>query len=163
MRGRIAATQTEVNFRTPPTMFSDQDTQANTAAAVAASSADSETAPNGAHTETNATGEGAAEQNAPASTEQSAPAATEPAEAVNTSPETPTVVTTEQAAPVAESHAVDPEAAAAAEEAAGSEEMSKLLEENDEKQEAAASHAAIEVKVVPYTEPAVALDLRRKP
>ncbi len=143
-------------------MFSDHDNQSNTAAAAAASSPDSESAPNGAHTETNATVEGAAEQNAPASTEQSAPAATEPAEAVNTSPETRSEATPEQAAPVAESHAADPEAAAAAEEAAGSEEMSKLLEEYDEKQEAAASHEVIEVKVVAYTEHGVVVDLGGK-
>ncbi len=143
-------------------MFSDHDNQANTAAAAAASSPDSESAPNGAHTETNATVEGAAEQNAPASTEPSAPAATEPAEAVNTSPETRSEATPEQAAPVAESHAADPEAAAAAEEAAGSEEMSKLLEEYDEKQEAAASHEVIEVKVVAYTEHGVVVDLGGK-
>src|SRR6266446_4995428 len=143
-------------------MFSDHDNQANTAAAAAASSPDSESAPNGAHTETNATVEGAAEQNAPASTEQSAPAATEPAEAVNTSPETRSEATPEQAAPVAESHTADPEAAAAAEEAAGSEEMSKLLEEYDEKQEAAASHEVIEVKVVAYTEHGVVVDLGGK-
>src|SRR5712691_11833321 len=162
MRGRIAATQTEVNFRRPTTMFSDHDNQANTAAAAAASSPDSESAPNGAHTETNATVEGAAEQNAPASTEQSAPAATEPNEPVNTSPETRSEATPEQAAPVAESHTADPEAAAAAEEAAGSEEMSKLLEEYDEKQEAAASHEVIEVKVVAYTEHGVVVDLGGK-
>ena len=143
-------------------MFSDHDNQANTAAAAAASSPDSESAPNGAHTETNATVEGAAEQNAPASTEQSAPAATEPNEPVNTSPETRSEATPEQAAPVAESHAADPEAAAAAEEAAGSEEMSKLLEEYDEKQEAAASHEVIEVKVVAYTEHGVVVDLGGK-
>ncbi len=143
-------------------MFSDHDNQANTAAAAAASSPDSESAPNGAHTETNATVEGAAEQNAPASTEQSAPAATEPNEPVNTSPETRSEATPEQAAPVAESHTADPEAAAAAEEAAGSEEMSKLLEEYDEKQEAAASHEVIEVKVVAYTEHGVVVDLGGK-
>jgi len=134
-------------------MFSDHDNQSN-AAAAAAPAPDSESVPNGAHTETNATVEGATEQNAPA--------ATEPAEAVNSSQERPAEATPEEAAPVAESLAADSEAAAAAEEAAGSEEMSKLLEEYDEKQEAAASHEVIEVKVVAYTEHGVVVDLGGK-
>src|SRR6267378_3319822 len=118
-------------------MFSDHDNLSNAAAAAPAS--ESETAPNSANPETNATVESAPE-----------PAAAPPtqlAEAVNALQETP---------------AADPETTAAAEEAAGSEEMSKLLEEYDEKQEAAASSEVIEVKVVAYTEHGVVVDLGGK-
>jgi len=118
-------------------MFSDHDNLSN--AAAAAPAPESETAPNSANPETNATVESAPE-----------PAAAPPtqlAEAVNALQETP---------------AADPETTAAAEEAAGSEEMSKLLEEYDEKQEAAASSEVIEVKVVAYTEHGVVVDLGGK-
>jgi small subunit ribosomal protein S1 len=134
-------------------MFSDHDNQSN--AAAAAPAPETESAPNSSQTETNSTVETAAEQ-------ATAPVATEHAEAMNTSPETPAAAPPEQAKPVAETHAADPEATAAAEEAAGSEEMSKLLQEYDEKQEAAASHEVIEVKVVAYTEHGVVVDLGGK-
>src|SRR5229473_833681 len=161
----MAATQSEVIFRRPTTMFSDHDNQTNAAAAPAP---ESETVPNNAHTETNSTVESAAEQTAPA-------AATETAEAAGAAPETPAAGTPQQsgastdstAARAAaeanrETHAADAESAAADEEAAGSEEMSKLLQEYDEKQEAAASHEVIEVKVVAYTEHGVVVDLGGK-
>src|SRR5229473_2586778 len=161
----MAATQSEVIFRRPTTMFSDHDNQTNAAAAPAP---ESETVPNNAHTETNSTVESAAEQTAPA-------AATETAEAAGAAPETPAAGTPQQsgastdstAAHAAaeanrETHAADAESAAADEEAAGSEEMSKLLQEYDEKQEAAASHEVIEVKVVAYTEHGVVVDLGGK-
>src|SRR5713226_8363626 len=153
MRGRVAATVSEVIFRRPTTMFSDHDNQSNAAAAAPAPEA--ETTPNSTHPETNSTVENASEQTSPA-------AATEHTEATIAGQETPIVATSEKAKPAAETHAADPEAAAAAEEAAGSEEMSKLLEEYDEKQEAAASHEVIEVKVVAYTEHGVVVDLGGK-
>jgi small subunit ribosomal protein S1 len=126
-------------------MFSDHDNLSNAAAAPAP---DSETAPNSANPETNATVESA--------TEQTAPPATEKTEAVNSGQVAP------PAAAVPEVHAADAEAAAAADEAAGSEEMSKLMEQYDEKQEAAASSEVIEVKVVAYTEHGVVVDLGGK-
>src|SRR4029077_14460352 len=90
--GRIAATQSEVIFPRPTPMFSDHDNLTNAAAAAPAPEAES--APNSAHTETNTTVEGKAEQ--------TAPAATEHAEAVNSSKETPSAPESQQAAPVAE-------------------------------------------------------------
>src|SRR6266849_1710629 len=150
MRGRIAATQSEVIFRRPTTMFSDHDNQSN--AAAAAPEPETESAPNSAHPETNSTVESATGQSAP-------PAATERAETSSAGQETPAGPTPEQtgastdvaAAHAAaeanrEAHAADAESATADEEAAGSEEMSKLLEQYDEKQEAAASHEVIEVQ-----------------
>src|SRR6267142_2785311 len=147
-------------------MFSDQDKQANAAAAAPAPEA--ETALNSAHPETNSTVESATEQTAP-------PAATEHAETVSAGQEKPagaaperTGASTDVAAAHAaaeanrDAHAADAETAAADEEAAGSEEMSKLLEQYDEKQEAAASHEVIEVKVVAYTEHGVVVDLSGK-
>jgi len=133
-------------------MFSDHDNLSN--AAAAAPAPESETAPNSASPETNATVE-----NAP---EPAAAPPTQLAETVNAPQETSASSASEEAKPAAETHAADPEATAAAEEAAGSEEMSKLLEEYDEKQEAAASSEVIEVKVVAYTEHGVVVDLGGK-
>src|SRR5712664_80852 len=166
MRGRLAATQSEVIFRRPTTMFSDHDNQSN--AAAAATAPEAESAPNSAHPETNSTVESAAGQSAP-------PAATERAETSSAGQETPaepapeqTGASTDVAAAHAaaeanrEAHSTDAESSTADEEAAGSEEMSKLLEQYDEKQEAAASHEVIEVKVVAYTEHGVVVDLGGK-
>jgi small subunit ribosomal protein S1 len=132
-------------------MFFDHDNLSN--AAAAAPAPESETAPNSANPETNATVESAPEPAAPP---------TQHAEAVNAPQETSVASTSEETKPAAKTHAADPEATAAAEEAAGSEEMSKLLEEYDEKQEAAASSEVIEVKVVAYTEHGVVVDLGGK-
>src|SRR5712664_1476138 len=133
-------------------MFSDHDNLSN--AAAAAPAPESETAPNSANPEPNAT-----VGNAP---EPAAAPPTQLAETVNAPQETSASSASEEAKPAAETHAADPEATAAAEEAAGSEEMSKLLEEYDEKQEAAASSEVIEVKVVAYTEHGVVVDLGGK-
>src|SRR6266478_2895209 len=166
MRGRIAATQSEVIFRRPTTMFSDHDNQTNAAAAAPAPEA--EAAPNSTHPETNSTVGSATEQTA-------SPAEIVHAEAASAGQGTPAAATPEQtgastdstAAHAAaeanrEAHTADAESASADEEAAGSEEMSKLLQEYDEKQEAAASHEVIEVKVVAYTEHGVVVDLGGK-
>src|SRR6267378_7177480 len=94
MRGRFAATQSEVIFRRPTTMFSDHDNQTNAAAAAPAPEA--ETAPNATHPETNSTVESAAEQTAPS-------AATEQAEAASTGQETQAAVTPGQTGASADS------------------------------------------------------------
>src|SRR5216684_132496 len=168
MRGRLAATQSEVIFRRPTTMFSDHDNQTNAAAAAPAPEA--ETTPNSTHPETNSAVESAGEQTpSPAETVHTEAASTgqEAPTAAAGAPEVTAVATDSGAAHASaetnrEAHTADPESASADEEAAGSEEMSKLLQEYDEKQEAAASHEVIEVKVVAYTEHGVVVDLGGK-
>src|SRR5260370_11243532 len=85
----MAATQSEVIFRRPTTMFSDHDNLTN--AAAAAPAPESETVPNNAHTETNSTVENAPQQTA-------LPAATEPTEATSAAPESPATGTPEPTA-----------------------------------------------------------------